>query len=120
MATAIASITWNVAVEWFAGRLGADHTLGTRHGDTGIRHVWPSDKGRWLRDLSVRLGLQANQVAAVGDSANDRDLLEAAGLRFFVGETPPAILDPDMFQVRPTLILQPFVSRGPSPRSFLP
>jgi len=29
----------------------------------------------------------------VGDSANDRDLLEAAGLRFFVGETPPAIPD---------------------------
>jgi HAD superfamily phosphoserine phosphatase-like hydrolase len=93
IATAIVSITWNVAVEWFAGRLGADHTLGTRHGGTGIEHVWPSDKGPWLKDLSARLGLRPDQVAAVGDSANDRDLLEAAGLRFFVGKPSPAIPD---------------------------
>jgi HAD superfamily phosphoserine phosphatase-like hydrolase len=93
IATAIVSITWNVAVEWFAGRLRADHTLGTRHSGTGIEHVWPSDKGPWLRNLSARLGLRPDQVAAVGDSANDRELLEAAGLRFFVGETPPEIPD---------------------------
>jgi phosphoserine phosphatase len=93
IATAIVSITWNVAVEWFASRLGADHTLGTRHGGAGIEHVWPSDKGPWLRDLSTRLGLRPDQVAAVGDSANDYDLLEAAGLRFFVGETRPEIPD---------------------------
>ncbi len=91
--TAIVSITWSVAVEWFARRLGAEHTLGTRHGEGGIEHVWPSDKGPWLRDLTARLGLRLDQVAAVGDSANDRDLLEAARLRFFVGASPPVISD---------------------------
>jgi phosphoserine phosphatase len=30
-------------------------------------------------------------VAAVGDSDGDRELLEAAALRFFVGSKPPAL-----------------------------
>lgn len=93
IATAIVSITWIVAVEWFAGRLGADYAHGTRHLPTGIDHVWPADKGRWLEDLSGKVNLHRHQVAAVGDSDNDRELLEAAGLRFFVGEAPPAIPD---------------------------
>jgi phosphoserine phosphatase len=89
--TAIVSITWIVAVEWFAEELGADYAHGTRHLPEGIEHVWPADKGRWLEDLSERLDLRRDQVAAIGDSENDRELLEAAGLRFFVGETPPTI-----------------------------
>jgi phosphoserine phosphatase len=93
IATAIVSITWIVAVEWFADRLGAKYVQGTRLGPTGIDHVWPEDKGPWLRDLSERLGLLPHQVAAVGDSDGDRELLEAAGLRFFVGKTPPAVSD---------------------------
>jgi HAD superfamily phosphoserine phosphatase-like hydrolase len=91
--TAIASITWNLAVESFARRLGADHALGTHHVAGAIEHVWPADKGRWLRDLSARLDLRRSEVAAVGDSENDREMLEAAGLRFFVGQTVPDVPD---------------------------
>jgi HAD superfamily phosphoserine phosphatase-like hydrolase len=89
--TAIVSLTWSVAVEWFAEKLRADHALGTRHSPVGIEHVWPADKGRWLEDLSGKLGLHRDQVAAVGDSDSDRELLEAAGSRFFVGEDAPPI-----------------------------
>jgi phosphoserine phosphatase len=39
---AIASITWEFGVAWFAGQLGVRHYLGTRLGDAGeITHVWP-------------------------------------------------------------------------------
>jgi phosphoserine phosphatase len=83
---AIVSITWSFAVEWFARRLGADHAHGTRLIDGRVEHVWPADKGRWLRGLSARLDLRQQAVAAVGDSEGDRELLEAAGVRYCVGE----------------------------------
>jgi phosphoserine phosphatase len=86
VATAIVSITWSFAVEWFASRLGADYAHGTRLLDGRIEHVWPADKGRWLRSLSARLDLPKDAVAAVGDSEGDRELLEAAGVRHCVGE----------------------------------
>lgn len=89
--TAIVSITWTFAVEWFARRLGADYILGTRLGPDGIEHVWPADKGPWLEVLIQRLSLERSAVAAVGDSDGDRELLQAAGLRFFVGDRPPDI-----------------------------
>jgi phosphoserine phosphatase len=89
--TAIVSITWSFAVDWFARRLGADYTLGTRLGPDGIEHVWPADKGPWLEALIERLSLERSAVAAVGDSNGDRELLEAAGVRFFVGDRPPGI-----------------------------
>ena len=85
IATAIVSITWSFAVEWFAERLGADHAHGTRLVDGRVEHVWPADKGRWLRSLVARLGLPQQAVAAVGDSEGDRELLEAAGVRYCVG-----------------------------------
>ena len=83
--TAIVSITWSFAVEWFARRLGADHAHGTRLLDGRVDHVWPADKGRWLRSLIKRLDLPQQAVAAVGDSDGDRELLEAAGVRYCVG-----------------------------------
>jgi HAD superfamily phosphoserine phosphatase-like hydrolase len=88
VATAIVSITWSFAVDRFARRLGADYAHGTRLTEGGIEHVWPADKGRWLRALSKKLELDQSSVAAVGDSDGDRELLGAAGLRFFVGERP--------------------------------
>ena len=91
VATAIVSITWGLAVDWFATRLGADHALGTRLTSAGIEHVWPAHKGPWLVDLRGHLGLALHEVAAVGDSDGDTELLEAAGLRFFVGDRAPAI-----------------------------
>src|ERR671936_2501059 len=78
IATAIVSITWSFAVEWFAERLGADYALGTRLVADRVEHVWPSDKGEWLRELRDRLGLPPQEVAAVGDSDGDRELLDAA------------------------------------------
>jgi HAD superfamily phosphoserine phosphatase-like hydrolase len=86
VATAIVSITWSFAVEWFAKRLGADYAHGTRLIDGRVEHVWPADKGRWLRSLIARLDLPQEAVAAVGDSGGDRELLEAAGVRYCVGE----------------------------------
>ncbi len=89
--TAIVSITWSFAVDWFAQRLGADYAHGTHLGPRGIDHVWPADKGPWLEALIERLSLERAAVAAVGDSDGDRELLEAASLRFFVGDRPPDI-----------------------------
>jgi HAD superfamily phosphoserine phosphatase-like hydrolase len=91
VATAIVSITWSFAVESFARRLGADYAHGTHLTPSGIEHVWPADKGDWLRGLIKRLELDPASVAAVGDSDGDRELLDAAGLRFFVGERPPDV-----------------------------
>jgi phosphoserine phosphatase len=83
--TAIVSITWSFAVEWFARRLGADHAHGTRLLAGRVEHVWPADKGHWLRNLAGRLDLPRQAVAAVGDSDGDRELLESAGVRYCVG-----------------------------------
>lgn len=88
VATAIVSITWSFAVEWVGRLLGADYTYGTRLTPTEIEHAWPEAKGAWLTDQAAQLGLNPTQVAAVGDSDGDRELLEAAGRRFFVGLDP--------------------------------
>jgi len=89
----IASITWGFAVEWFAERLGVGRTLATRLEPGGqIRHVWPREKGAWLREVRAELGVSETRVAAVGDSTSDHELLSAASLRFFVGAaSPPAL-----------------------------
>lgn len=91
IATAIGSMTWSFAVDWLAARLGADYTLGTRLTESSIVHVWPEDKGTWLARLAARLRLRGDEVAAVGDSDGDREMLEAAGLRVFVGARAPAL-----------------------------
>jgi HAD superfamily phosphoserine phosphatase-like hydrolase len=89
VATAIVSITWSFAVDRLARRLGADYSYGTALTEAGIEHVWPADKGSWLERLMERLALPPTAVAAVGDSDGDRELLQSAGLRFFVGARPP-------------------------------
>ena len=85
VSTAIVSITWSDAVDWFAALLGADHAVGTRMTESGIEHFWPADKGRWLSTLLAQRGFDSSQAAAIGDSDGDRELLAAAGTRFFVG-----------------------------------
>lgn len=87
--TAILSLTWKPAVDWFAERLGADFAIGTSHRDDGIDHVWPEDKGRWLVDFATQHELNQRELAAVGDSDGDREMLAAAGFRIFVGNRPP-------------------------------
>jgi HAD superfamily phosphoserine phosphatase-like hydrolase len=93
VASAIVSITWSFAVEWFAERLGADYSHGTRLIDGRLEHAWPEDKGRWLRSLIDRLDIPQQAVAAVGDSEGDRQLLEAAGVRYCVGERKIDVAD---------------------------
>ena len=90
--TAVVSMTWRFAVDWFVARLGADYAAGTHlAGDGSIRHFWPENKGVWLDQLRGRLGLARDEVAAVGDSGGDRELMEAAGMTFFVGSGRPPI-----------------------------
>lgn len=82
----IASITWKFAVQWFADHLGVKHYLGTDVGPDGeIIHVWGRDKARWLNQLMACNGVHPQRVAAVGDSQGDFEMLQAAQLRFLVG-----------------------------------
>ncbi len=92
--TAIVSITWGFAAEWSADRLGADYWVGTGLSDEGrIEHFWPADNARWVRELIGRLGLRRDEVAAVGDSWGDAEMLRSVGHPFFVGRSLPPGLD---------------------------
>jgi phosphoserine phosphatase len=86
----IASITWRFAVRWFAERWGVSRYLGTElTPEGGVRHVWPRDKGAWLRGLARELAVPQARVAAVGDSSGDVELWQAASLRVCVGAVVP-------------------------------
>ena len=89
--TAIVSLTWSFAAEWFARLLGADAFLGTAiRTDGSLTHVLPADKGVWFTGLGDRLGIDRHETAAVGDSRGDLHLFAAAGRSVFVGdELPP-------------------------------
>ena len=87
---AIVSLTWEFAVEWFAGKLGADYSVGTRLSPGGlITHFWPHDKALWLTGLAAKLGVDIKDVAAVGDSSGDIPMLLSVGHRYWVGQTTP-------------------------------
>jgi phosphoserine phosphatase len=88
--TAIVSITWSFAVEWFARRFGADAWIGTGVQSGDIQHFWPSDKPVWLAQHAHALGIELSEVAAVGDSHGDVPMLAAVGHPFFVGADLPA------------------------------
>jgi phosphoserine phosphatase len=91
---AIASITWDFAVDWFARKLQVKHTLGTGLGPgANIQHAWPRHKRIWLKELGSRLSIPLNRTAAVGDSSGDIPMLEAAGDRYFVGSQRPPDLE---------------------------
>jgi HAD superfamily phosphoserine phosphatase-like hydrolase len=90
--TAIVSITWSFAVEWFARRFGAGAWIGTGAQSGEIEHFWPSDKPVWLAHHANALGIELSEVAAVGDSHGDVPMLAAVGHPFFVGaDLPPEI-----------------------------
>lgn len=94
VATAIVSITWGFAVAWFADQLGADYAIGTKLAADGrITHFWPADKAKWLQQLATRLGIDLDEVAAVGDSAGDVPMLRIVGRPYFVGAKLPAGFD---------------------------
>ena len=88
IAVAIASITWEFAVEWFARRLQSDYYVGTRlEVDGNVTHFWPRDKATWVKGLRDTLRVPASRVAAIGDSLGDLDMLCAVGHPVFVGDT---------------------------------
>ncbi len=95
MTVAIASITWEFAVECFARRLGVTHFIGTRIGPTGaVEHVWPRDKATWAQALCRQLSIPAHRLVAVGDSSGDANMLQIAAHRVFVGDNlPPELAD---------------------------
>lgn len=91
---AIVSLTWEFAVEWFANRLRADYSVGTRLSSDGlITHFWPQDKASWLTKLADRLGVELEEVAVVGDSSGDIPMLLTVGHRYWVGQITPPQLD---------------------------
>jgi len=91
---AIASITWQFAVSWFAEQLIVRHYLGTDLSSNGeIVHVWGRDKAKWLTELASTYGVSFDRIAAIGDSYRDVEMLHTAGLRVFVGTTVPPGLD---------------------------
>lgn len=49
------------------------------------------NKGRALEALAARLGVKRNAVMAVGDSFNDIDMIEYAGLGVAMGDAPDAV-----------------------------
>jgi phosphoserine phosphatase len=87
--TAIVSITWSFAVERLARRLGAGAWVGTSAHSGEIQHFWPDDKPVWLARHADALGIELNQVAAIGDSHGDVPMLAAVGHPFFVGADLP-------------------------------
>jgi HAD superfamily phosphoserine phosphatase-like hydrolase len=90
VAVAIASITWEFAVAWFARQLHVDYYVGTQLDPDGtIRHFWPRDKVPWLQGLRDTLQIPASRVAAVGDSGGDVEMLRAVRVPLFVGATRP-------------------------------
>src|SRR4029077_8831245 len=49
------------------------------------------DKGDALTFVAGRLGIQMNEVVAIGDSWNDAPLLRAAGFAIAMGSSPPEL-----------------------------
>jgi hydroxymethylpyrimidine pyrophosphatase-like HAD family hydrolase len=51
------------------------------------------DKGSGLRAAMAHLGVEAHEVAAIGDGENDLPLIQAAGLGIAVADAVPALLE---------------------------
>jgi HAD superfamily phosphoserine phosphatase-like hydrolase len=89
-AVAIASITWEFAVAWFAEQFGISHYSGTGLLPDGrVVHEWPRDKATRVLKLASGLGIPQGRTAAVGDSAGDVPMLQAVRHAFFVGPRLP-------------------------------
>ena len=91
ISTVIVSLTFTVAVAYFAERLRIDAHIATdpdaRGG--GIRHVFASTKPALLAEHAKSLGIGAAHIAAVGDSPADVPMLRSVRASFYVGTGPP-------------------------------
>jgi phosphoserine phosphatase len=87
---AIASVTWEFAVEWVARKIDADYFIGTKiiNGDT-IEHLWPSDKSKFVNYLSNKMKIDLSQVAVIGDSSGDIPMLKIVQQAIYLGEVRP-------------------------------
>ncbi len=95
--TAIVSITWGFAVEWFAERFGADYWVGTGYSPHGeVTHFWPEDKPKFVKKITDESGIGMKEVAAIGDSSGDVPMLRAVGRSAFVGADLPDGFTPDI------------------------
>ena len=72
----------------FANRVASDGSALTGELDVRVPHA---SKGRILADLTGRLGLEAPQVAAVGDSAADVAMFRCARVSIAFGAGDPAV-----------------------------
>lgn len=95
VSVALASVTWSFAVEYVGQQLGIERFLSTEldFASGSIRHSWRSTKAEFLRSLAAEYGIRASNVAVVGDSSGDYDMLEEAGLGIFVGVDQPELAD---------------------------
>lgn len=90
---ALASVTWSFAVEHVANALGISNFRATNLNfvDLAISHTWSETKAEYLHEMASTLGIQTANVAAVGDSLGDYDMLRVAGLPIFVGSAHPGL-----------------------------
>lgn len=90
---ALASVTWSFAVERVAAQFGVEHFVGSEldFSSGKIAHAWGDTKAKFVKELSERHGLPLAQIASVGDTSGDYDMLRLAGKRIFVGKDKPAI-----------------------------
>ncbi len=88
---ALASVTWSFAVEHVAEQLGISRFRSTELDFTtrNIRHAWGDTKSEYMHELAEALGIATTEIAAVGDSPGDYEMLRGAGLAIFVGNEPP-------------------------------
>ncbi|MGF1616376.1 MAG: phosphoserine phosphatase SerB [Acidimicrobiia bacterium] len=88
MKTAIVSAGFTRFTDSFAATLGIDYSLantlevkdGVLTGEIEGKVVDRARKAEFLRELADREGITLSQTVAVGDGANDLDMLAAAGL----------------------------------------
>ena len=52
-----------------------------------------ASKGQSLKELADHLGIPQERVMAIGDSGNDIDMVEYAGLGVAMGNAVPAVLN---------------------------
>ncbi len=88
---ALASVTWSFAVEHVAQTLNVKRRRSTEldFATGSVTHTWGNTKAEFLTEVVNELGVSVTDVAAVGDSSGDYEMLRTAGTAIFVGTEPP-------------------------------
>lgn len=75
-----------LTIAWISGRSSA--VVARRAAELKVPYLLQGvrDKGRAIRDLSARLGVERNQVAYIADDWNDIPAFETAGVRIAVAD----------------------------------